>query len=111
MKRELCKLSTNGSRNRVDGGCVLMSLLLLVLCSAVPGKQGQPPPIVVVRSLSHVQLFEPPWTAARQASLLFTISWSLLKLMSIESVMPSNHLILCCPLLLLLSIAASMKIL
>ena len=47
--------------------------------------------------LSHVQLFVPPWTAACQASLFFTISWSLLKLMSIESVMPSNHLILCHP--------------
>ena len=49
--------------------------------------------------LSCVQLFETPWTAARQASLSFTISWSLLKLMCIESVSPSNHLILCCPLL------------
>ena len=51
--------------------------------------------VVVVQSLSHVQLFVTPWTAACQASLSFTISWSLLKLMSIESVMPSNHLILC----------------
>ena len=50
--------------------------------------------------LSRVQLFAAPWTAARQASLSITNSWSLLKLMSIESVMPSNHLILCCPLLL-----------
>ena len=50
--------------------------------------------------LSYVPLFETPWTAARQASLSSTISHSLLKLMSIESVMPSNHLILCCPLLL-----------
>ena len=49
--------------------------------------------------LSRVQLFATPWTAARQASLSFTISRSLLKLMSIESVMPSNHLILHCPLL------------
>ena len=49
-------------------------------------------------SLSHVQLFATPWTAARQATLSFTISWSLLKLMSIESVIPSNHLVLCCPL-------------
>ena len=48
--------------------------------------------------LSHVQLSATPWTAARQASLSFTISWSLLKLMSIESMMPSNYLILCCPL-------------
>ena len=53
-----------------------------------------------VQSLSHVQLIATPWTAARQASLSITNSQSLLKLMSIESVMPSNHLILCCPLLL-----------
>ena len=55
---------------------------------------------IVVQSLSSVWLFETPRTAAHQASLSFTISQSLLKLMSIESVMPSNHLILCCPLLL-----------
>ena len=48
-----------------------------------------------VRSLSRVWLFETPWTAARQASLYITNSWGLLKLMSIESVMPSNHLTLC----------------
>ena len=53
-----------------------------------------------VQSLSHVRLFLTPWTAACQASLSITNFWSLLKLMSIESVMPSNHLILCCPLLL-----------
>ena len=52
-------------------------------------------------SLSHVRLFATPWTAARQASLSITNSWRLLKLMSIELVMPSNHLILCCPLLFL----------
>ena len=52
----------------------------------------------------------PPWTAARQASLSITISWSLLKLMSIESVMPSNHLFLCCPLLLLPSIFPSIRV-
>ena len=56
---------------------------------------------VLVQSISHVQLFATPWTVARQASLSFTISWSLLKLMSIESVMPSNLLSLCCPLLFL----------
>ena len=56
--------------------------------------------VVVVQLLSCVQLFASPWTEAHQASLSFTISWSLLKLMSIESVTPSNHLILCCPLLL-----------
>ena len=51
-----------------------------------------------------------PWTAAHQASLSFTISWSLLKLMSIELAMPSNHLILCCPLLLLPSIFPSTRV-
>ena len=56
--------------------------------------------VVVVQLLCHVWLFATPWTAACQASQSFTISWSLLKLMSIESVMPSNHLVLCCPLLL-----------
>ena len=63
-----------------------------------------PESFVVVQLLSWVQLFVIPWTAARQASLSFTISWSLLKLMSIESVMPSNCLIHCCSLLLLPSI-------
>ena len=54
-----------------------------------------------IQSLSHVWLFVTPWTAAHQASLSITNSLSLLKLMSIKSVMPSNHLTLCCPLLLL----------
>ena len=63
-----------------------------------------------VQSLSRVQSFATPWTAARQASLSFTISQSLLKLMSIESVMPSNHLILYCPLLLLPSIFPSIRV-
>ena len=55
---------------------------------------------VIVQSLSHVQLFATLWTAALQPSLSFTISRSLLKLMSVESVMLSNHLILCHPLVL-----------
>ena len=55
---------------------------------------------VVVHSLSHVQLFATPWAAAHQAHLSFTVSQSLHKLMAIRLVMPSNHLILCCPLLL-----------
>ena len=62
-----------------------------------------------VQSLSHVQLFMTPWTAARQASLSITNSQSSFKLMSIESVMPSNHLILCCPLLLPPSIFPSIR--
>ena len=63
-----------------------------------------------VQLLSHVQIFATPWTAAHQAPLSFTVSWSLLKLMSIESVMPSNHLILCHPLLLLPSIFPSIRV-
>ena len=58
----------------------------------------------------HLQLFVTPWTAARQAYLSCTISQSLLKLMSIESVMPSNHLVLCHPLLLLPSIFPSIRV-
>ena len=63
-----------------------------------------------VQSLSRVQLFATPWTAARQASLSITNSQSLLKLMSIELVMPSNHLILCRPLLLSPSIFPSIRV-
>ena len=63
-----------------------------------------------VQSLSHVRLFVTPWTAACQASLFITNSWSLFKFMPIESVMPTNHLILCCPLLLLPSIFPSIRV-
>ena len=63
-----------------------------------------------VQSLSHVQLFVTPWTAACQASLSITNSRSLLKLMSIESVMPSNHFILCHPLLHLPSVFPSIRV-
>ena len=63
-----------------------------------------------VQSLSHVQLFATPWTAALQASLSITNSWSLLFIISIESVMPSNHLILCFTLLLLSSIFPSIRV-
>ena len=66
--------------------------------------------LVVVQSSSCVQLFATSWTEACQAPLSFTISQSLLKLMSIESMMPSNHLILCCPLLLLPSIYPSIRV-
>ena len=62
---------------------------------------------VVIQSLTRVWLFVTPWITALQASLSFPISWSLLKLMSIESMMPSSHLILCHPLLLFLSVFPS----
>ena len=63
-----------------------------------------------IQTLSHVQLFATPWTAAHQASLSLTNSWNLLRIMSIESVIPSNHLILCRPLLLLPSIFPSIRV-
>ena len=65
-------------------------------CSALPSTS----PYSFAQSLSRVRLFSTPWTAARQASLSFAISQSLLKFISVESLMLSNHLILCCPLLL-----------
>ena len=63
-----------------------------------------------VQSLSHVWLFATLWTTARQVSLSITNSWNLLRLMSIESVMPSNHLILYCPLLFSSSILPSIRV-
>ena len=68
------------------------------------------PHVFVIQSLSCVQLFAIPWTAAHQASPSFTIPWNLFKFMSIESVTLSNHLILCCPLLLLPSIFPSIRV-
>ena len=72
--------------------------------------QSLEPDSCSVQSLSHVRLFATPGTAARQASLSITSSQRLLKLMSIKSVMPSNHLILCRPLLLPPSIFASIRV-
>ena len=66
--------------------------------------------IVVFQSLSHVWLFVTPWTVAYQGFLSITNSWSSLKLIPIKSVMPSNHLILYCPLLLLPSIFSSIRV-
>ena len=66
--------------------------------------------IILVQSLNRVRLYATPWTAACHASLSITNSWSLRKLMSIESVMPSNHLILCHPLLLQPSIFPSIRV-
>ena len=65
--------------------------------------------VVILQSLSHVRLVATPWTAACHASLSFITYQSLLKHISIESMMPSNHLILCCPLLLLPSVFPSIR--
>ena len=78
----------------------------MILPSGGPGET----PFSSVQSLSHIQLFATPQIAALQASLSITNSWSLLKLMSIESVMPSSHLILCGPLLLLPPIPPSIRV-
>ena len=80
------------------------------LVSLPGGMTWEPAHFSSVQSLSHVRLFVTPWTAAYQASLSITNSWSLLKLVSIESVLPSNHLILCCPLLLLPPIPPSIRV-
>ena len=74
------------------------------------GHEGNKSTISSVQSLIHIRLFATPWTAARQASLSITNSRSLLKLMSIESVRPSNHLNLCRPLFLLPSIFPSIMV-
>ena len=66
--------------------------------------------VSLVQLLNYLWLFQTPWTAARQASLSITNSQNLFKLMSIESVMPYNHLILCCPILLLLSIIPRIRV-
>ena len=66
--------------------------------------------VQLVQLLSHVQLFATPWTAAYRASLSINNLQSLLKLMSIELMMPSNHLILCCPLFLLPSVFPSIRV-
>ena len=90
-----------------EGGVVMNGISTLI--KETPESLLTPLPCVV-QLLGHVQIFVTPWTAARQDSLLFTVSQSLLKLMSIESVMPSNCLILCHPLLLLPSIFPSIKV-
>ena len=93
----------------------MSSFLIIPLKHPIPIKESlptspSPQSLIVVQLLSCVSLFVTPWTAACQTPLSFTISWSLLKLMSIESVMPSNHLILCRPLLLLPSIFPSIRV-
>ena len=96
-------------------------IMQAVLCSKLfPGIEDMPRSSISVlkgknfsqsvQSLSHVWLFVTPWTAACQASLSITNSQTLLKLMSSESVMPSNHLILCHPLLLLPSVFPSIRV-
>ena len=94
--------------NSKESACNAGDLGLIPRLGRSP-REGNRSPLYSVQLLNHVQLFVTPWTAALQASLSITNSWGLLKLMSIESVMPSNHLILCRP-LLLPSIFPSIKV-
>ena len=88
--------------------CFFIAFVIIIRLNVLP---GGPCSSVVFQLLRRVRLFEIPWAAAHQACLSFTISQSLLKLMSIESVMPSNCLVLCCPFLLLPSIFPSNRVL
>ena len=81
-----------------------------VQTQALADRDGVEADFVVFQSISRVLLFATPWTAARQAPLSFTVSWSLLRFMLIESMMPSNHLIFCLPLLLLPAIFPSIRV-
>ena len=83
-----------------DGQIVVLAIeLLLYLAKVWIRQRRKVGSVAIVQSLSRVRLFETPWTAARQAPLSSTITQNLLRFMSIESVMLSNHLILCLPLL------------
>ena len=100
----------SGILNQEQVFCLLWLQLPECISEPLSEMMGKGRGFSSVQSLSRVQLFATPWTAARQASLSITNSWSLPKLMSIESVMPSNHLILYRPLLLLPSIFPSIRI-
>ena len=101
----ICKVKMNDIKKQMKNFILYIKLKIdyskLKMCNINPSS---------VQSLSHVRLFATPWTAARQASLSITSFWSPPKPMSTESVMPSNHLILCHSLLLLPSIFPSIRV-
>ena len=101
---------TNKYCNKASATDFLVSQWLSIKCAIASCLKKCISQFSSVQSLSHVQLFATPWTAARQASVPITNSRSPPKPMSIESVMPSNHLILCCPLLLLPSIFPRIRV-
>ena len=114
----LCPWNSPGKNASVGSPSVLQGITLtqgsnpsLPRCGQILYRLShQGSPNLSVQSLSCVRLFVTPWTVTHQASLSITNTWSLLKLMLIESVMPSNHLILCCPLLLLPSVFSSIRV-
>ena len=91
-------------------GALVLGCWVCVHCALAEVDGGNRSQFSSLQSLSHVWLFATPWTAAHQASLSNTNSWSPPKPMSIESVMPSNHLILCHPLFLLPSVFPSIRV-
>ena len=104
-KKVILSFPTRGNKLRHDF-CIWAFIYLLLFFS----KYNWSIQCSSVQLLSHVWLFATPWITAHQASLSTTNSWSLLKLTSIESVMPSSHLILCCPLFLLPPIPPSIRV-
>ena len=113
-RRSARGIETAQVRHHLEGRGYLIQMLRPNIrssfCKKRTGTKGLSHQFSSVQSLSHVRLFATPWTAAGQASLSITNSRSLLKLMSITSVMPSNHLVLCHPLLLPPSIFPSIRV-
>ena len=106
LKPDVFFVTLDHSSFRQSESCNIILYICMLFCKCpLVDRTG-----ITVQSLSHVQLFATPWTAAGQASLSITNSQSLRKLMSIESVMPSSHLILCCPLLLPPSIFPNIRV-
>ena len=104
MRKKLTRL-----QREIDKSTITIGHFKTVL-SVINRSSSQRYQFSSVQSLSHIQLFVTPWTAARQASLSITNSWSLLTLMSIKLMIPSNQIILCSPLLLLPSIFPSIRV-
>ena len=103
--RKSLSIFQRGKANFKISHCFLPNNIYALISSLSTSKYSQS-----VQSLSGIRLFATPWTAACQVSLSITNSWNLLRHVSIESVMPSNHLILCCPLLLPPSIIPSIRV-
>ena len=101
---------TSPTRDQTCVPCIARQILNHWTTREVPSQGAFNRYLVIFQPLSGIHLFVIPWTAACRAPLSFTISWSLLRFMSIESVLLSNHLILCCPLLLWPSVFPSIRV-
>jgi len=111
FRLEISASRKHRGRKKEKMGCIVGGIFLVrIIVERIIGRERGTIYVGSVQSLSHVQLFETPWTAVRQASLSITNPQSLPKLMYIELVMPSNHLILCRPLFLPPSIFPSIRV-